>query len=96
MTWCIDQVERVLQAIPGRVREGYRLAFNGYAALAFDVHVVEHLRLQLALVNDFGAFYEPVGQRRFSVVDMGYDTKIAGAGHVVHEENVTRTSHLVQ
>jgi hypothetical protein len=41
---------------------------DGDAALAFEVHIVEHLVAEFAGTDGARFFKEPVGQRAFSVV----------------------------
>ena len=77
----VDQVERVSLSVAGRVLHLDGVALDGDALFAFEVHVIEHLRLHFALVQRVGLFQQPVGERRFAVVDMGYDAEIADVFH---------------
>jgi hypothetical protein len=63
-------------AVLGLVLEPHGLGFDGDAALALDVHLVEELRARLAFGEGAGALEDAVGQRGFSVVDVGDDGKI--------------------
>ena len=58
-----------------RQADGARLDRD--AALALEVHVVEQLRLHLALIHGAAQLDEPVGQRGLAVVDVCDDRKIA-------------------
>ncbi len=64
----VDQVEDVV--LPGHP---HVLGLDGDAALAFDVHGVEVLRLHVAGLDCTGELEDPVGQRRLPVVDVGDD-----------------------
>jgi hypothetical protein len=77
----VDQVEVVGLAIACRVLQGRRLGLDGDAALALDVHRVEHLGLHLAVGQATTALNESVGQRAFAVVDVGNDREIADVIH---------------
>ena len=55
------------------------------AALALDVHRVEHLRLHLAVAQAAAALDQTIGQRRLAVVDVGDDGKIADLIHALRE-----------
>ena len=44
--------------------------------LAFEIHIIEYLRLHLTLIERIGHLEQSVGKRRFAVVDMGNYTKI--------------------
>jgi len=60
------------------------VTFDSYAFLAFEVHVVEHLILQLSCAERLGLFEQTVGKRAFAVVDMGDYAKIT---YVFHADN---------
>ena len=77
----VDQVEDVVLAIVGLVVEAHGLRLDGDAALALDVHVVEHLLLHVAQLEAAGRLDQAVGQRRLAVVDMGDDCEIADVGN---------------
>ena len=51
------------------------------AALALQVHRVEHLFGHFPLGQTAAALDKPIGQRRFTVVDVGDDRKIADVLH---------------
>ena len=58
-------------------RHAHRLALDGDAALALDVHPVEVLRPHLPRVDHPGELQHPVGQRRLAVVDVRDDAEVA-------------------
>jgi hypothetical protein len=51
------------------------------AALALDVHRVEHLRLHLAVAQAAATLDQPVRERALAVVDVGDDRKISDVIH---------------
>ena len=73
----VDQVEDVVLAVARLVVEADGLRLDGDAALALDVHGIEHLLHHLALLQPAGELDQPVGERRFAVVDVGDDREIA-------------------
>ena len=73
----VHQVEDVGLAVLGAVFEPDGLGLDGDAALALDVHRIEHLLDHLALGHGPGLLDEPVGERRLAVVDMGDDGEVA-------------------
>ena len=77
----VDQVQDVHLAVAGTVLHLYGVALDGDALLALEVHVVQHLILHFALVERIGLFEQAVGQSRFTVIDMSYDTKVAYVFH---------------
>ena len=58
----VDQVELIGRAVLGRVVERAVLAFDRYAALALDVHIVEYLIAELPVIYEPGMLDEPVGK----------------------------------
>ncbi len=73
----VDQVEDIVLAIVGAVFQPHRLRLDGDAALALDVHRVQHLFLHVAQLQPAGGLDQPVGKRGFAMVDMGDDGEIA-------------------
>jgi curli biogenesis system outer membrane secretion channel CsgG len=69
-----------------------------------DIHVVEHLLGHLAFGEAAAALDQPVGQRRFAVVDMGDDGEIAPAmaadkgssGHQAQEKKQMEIPHCTK
>ena len=90
----VDQVEHVVLAVTRAVFEPHGLRLDGDAALALDVHGIEHLLLHLALLQPAGELDQPVGERRLAVVDMGDDREIAdvGDGGRRHARQITPAS----
>ncbi|MGY4329105.1 hypothetical protein ACVWWG_003522 [Bradyrhizobium sp. LB7.2] len=79
----VHQVEDVILAVPGVVFQPNRLRLDSDAALALDVHGIEHLLLpgHFAVGEAAGDLDQTVGQRRFAMVDMGDDGEIANVGN---------------
>ena len=73
----VDQIEDVVLAVARLVIEPHGLRLDGDAALALDIHGIEHLLLHLARLEPAGELDQPVGQRRLAVVDMRDDGEIA-------------------
>ena len=46
------------------------MRFDGDAALALEIHGIEHLRFHLARLQRAGQFEKPVGKRGFAVIDV--------------------------
>lgn len=80
MPGSIYQIKRVGLSIV-RILHLDSVTLDGYATLTLQIHVVENLFLQLALIDGLGNLQQPVGQRAFAVVDMRYDTEIANVFH---------------
>ena len=58
------------------------VALDGDAALALQVHVVQHLSFRH--LDGLGELQQTVGQRRLAVVDMCYDAEISYMVHVLY------------
>ena len=80
----VDQVQDVGLAVLGRVFDPHGVGLDGDAALALDIHAVQHLRLHVARGDRAGHLDQPVGEGGFAVVDMGHDGEIADVGKVGH------------
>ena len=57
------------------------MAFDGDASLSFKVHVVKHL--PFGDLYGIGEFKQPVGQSWLTMVDVGYDAKVAYILHIM-------------
>ena len=84
MPWRVDKIECVGFSIAGSIRQCYRLAFNGNATFPLDIHIIQHLILHFALVDNMSLFNEAIGKRRFAMVDMGNDAEIPDKFFLVH------------
>ena len=73
----VDQVELVRLAVVRGVHHADGVGLDGDAALALQIHGVEHLRLHLARSERSGQLQQAVRQRGFTVVDMRDDRKVA-------------------
>ena len=72
----VDQVELVqLPLVP--VFHPHRPGLDRDPTLPLELHVVEHLLLELTLFHRAGRLQQPVGQRALAMVDVGDDRKIA-------------------
>ena len=76
----VDQVQLVELAVFGTVIEAHGLRLDGDAALALDVHGIEHLLLHLPRGQAAAELDQPVCQRRLAVIDMGDDGEVTNAG----------------
>ena len=92
----VDQVEDIVLAVLGPVVEPHRLRLDGDAALALDVHGIEHLLAaeHFALGEAAGDLNQPVGKGRLAVVDMGDNGEIPDVfdGHSGHGREITLAS----
>jgi hypothetical protein len=73
----VDQIQLVSVSVFGLIMQANAFRFDGDAALAFQVHGVEHLLVHFALRQCAGHFEQAVGKRGFAMIDVRDDTKIA-------------------
>ena len=78
----VDEVEDVLLARRRRVVQPDRVRLDRDAALALEIHRVEHLRLHLARLQRAGELEEAIGQRRLAVVDVRDDREVADESRI--------------
>ena len=79
----VDQVEVVLLAVGGDVLERGGLRLDRDAALALEVHRVQHLRLHFAVGQAAAALDQAIRQRRLAMVDVRDDGKVADVLHAL-------------
>ncbi len=75
----VDQIQHVRLAVLRFVIEPDRVGLDRDAALALEIHVVEHLRCHIAVGHRAGQFEQAVGERRLAVIDVGDDREVADA-----------------
>jgi hypothetical protein len=62
------------------------LSFDGNAALFFNVHGVQDLRFHFTLLQPAATLNQPIGKRRFAMIDVRNDGEISD---VIHQGPVT-------
>jgi hypothetical protein len=67
--------------IAGGVLQRGRLRLDGDAALALDIHRVEHLGFHLAVRQSTATLDDAISECRLAVVDMGNDGEVADVVH---------------
>ena len=72
----VDQVELIGLAVLGLVVQPHGLRLDGDAALALDVHGIEHLLTHFARAQAAAGLNQAVGERRFPVVNVSDDGKV--------------------
>ena len=78
----VDQVQHPLFASICIVHLD-RMALDGDSALAFEIHIVEHLGLHVFGGDCLGVLEQSVGEGTFPVVDVGDDAEVAYVVHIV-------------
>ena len=73
---CIDQVELIIDTVLRAVVQSHRVGFDSDAALAFQIHRIQHLRHHFALAERARHFKQTVRERGLAVVDVRNDAEI--------------------
>ena len=73
----VDQVELIIAAVFGAVVQAHGVSLDGDAALALQVHRVQHLRHHFALRQRAGHFQQTIRQGRLAVIDVRNDAEIS-------------------
>ena len=73
----VDEIELVVAAVGGAVRERHGLGLDGDAPLALEVHGIEHLLLHLARLEPAAGLDQAIRECRLAVVDVRNDREIA-------------------
>ena len=76
----VDEVELIALAVLRGIIKPHGLRFNGDAALALNIHIVQNLFRHFTIRQPAGQLNQPVGQCRFTVIDMRNNGKIADMG----------------
>ena len=81
----VDQMQLIGLAVPpGLIEDADGLSLDRDPALSLEVHRIEHLRPHRARIDGVGQLEDPVGQRRFAVIDVGDDREVADVRLVGH------------
>ncbi len=82
MSGSVDQVQVVHLATARAILQRSGLRLDGDAALALDVHRVEHLRLHLAIGEATAEVDDAIGECRLAVIDVRDDGKVTNVLHL--------------
>jgi hypothetical protein len=77
VAWRVDELQLIVDSVRGAVFEPDVLRFDGDAALALEIHLVEELRDALSRGDRPGSLEDAIGERALSVVDVRDDRKVA-------------------
>ena len=77
MTRRIHEIEDIGFAVLSGVIEAHCLSFNGNAALALNIHIVEDLFAHLTIRQAARKRDKPIGERRLPVVDMSDNREVS-------------------
>ena len=85
----VDQMQLIGLAVLRGVHHAHRLRLDRDAALALEVHRVEHLRAHLTRRDRMRQLEDPIGERRLAVIDVRDDREVADVGLVGRHERPT-------
>ena len=96
MSGRVDQVENILLAVGCAIHRAGRLALDCDTALPLELHRVQNLILHLPLGEQARLLDDAIGERGFSVVNVGNDTKVSDMLSVVsrHASSIKTVSRL--
>ena len=77
----IDQIQVVNLSVSGLVVQRRSLRLDRNPPFPFQIHGIEHLRFHFTIRQASAQLDNPVGKRRFAMVDMGDNGKIADVFH---------------
>ena len=80
MSGCIDKIE-FIHHTGMLVPHPNWLHLDGNPPLTLKIHRVQHLLFHESCLDGFGDFEHTIGERRFAVVNMRDDTKVANMLH---------------
>ncbi len=88
----IDEIQLVLPSVARAVVEAHALGLDGDAALALQIHRIEHLVGHLAIAQPAANLDETVGERRLAVIDVGDDGEISYVIHRLRSQTIREWS----
>jgi len=88
----IDQIHLVVLAAFGSIQHPHSRSLDRHAALALQVHVIEHLLLHLTLRHRAGELQQAVGQRALAMINVGDDAEVADL-LLVHARLASQPGH---
>ena len=77
----INEIQVIDLSVSGLVIQGRCLGLDGDAPFPFQIHGIEHLRLHFTIRQTTAQLDDPVGERRFAMVDMSDNGKITDVFH---------------
>ena len=92
----VDQVQDIGLPVFGRIVDAHRVGLDGNAAFPLDIHRVQQLLFHVAFGDCARQLDQPVGERRFPVVDMRHDGEIANLGKLCHGVDMRRNRGVVK
>src|SRR5690606_31729049 len=90
----VDEVQLVGLPVARLVVQGHAVGLDGDAALALQVHGVQHLGRHFAVAQATTDLDETVSQGGFAVVDVGNDGKVADMAQVAHGTSLVRPREI--
>ncbi len=81
MSRSIDKIQQIIVTVPRRVIQRHALRLDRDAALALEIHRIEHLRRHFPVAQATTDLYEPVGKRGLAMVNMRDNRKVADIFH---------------
>ena len=72
----VEEIEKIRLAVLRGVLHRHRMALDGNAAFALQVHGVKGLRLEFARAYGMGKLQYAIGESRLSVIDVCNDAEI--------------------
>jgi hypothetical protein len=72
-------------AVGGRIGNGYRLALDRNSPLPLNIHIIQYLIPEVAVIHKMGLLNETVSQCGLAVIDVRDNAKITGIlNHYAH------------
>ena len=91
---CVDQIDLIVEPVARAVAQRDALRLDRDAALALEVHGIEHLVLHLARGEPSAELDQSIGERRLAVIYVGDDGEVADPIHGTEAAQATRRRGL--
>ena len=77
MARSIDKVQHIFLPITGLIHAAHGLSLDSNTTLPLQIHGVQNLLLHFPFAQCTSIFYQSVSQRRFAMIYMGNNRKVA-------------------
>src|SRR5690606_37656555 len=88
----VDEVQLIGLPVARLVMQGHAVGLDGNAALALQIHGVQHLGFHFPVAQATADLDEAVGKGGLAVVDVGNDGKVADMAQVTHGTSLERAA----
>lgn len=77
----VDEVQQIVLSVCCAIGQRDGVALDRDSPLAFDVHRIEHLIMELTLIDTSASLYQSIRQCRLAVIDVSDNAEVSNVFH---------------